>query len=405
MRLGRVAKGLIIAIYLVGMIEGLSYLLIAIGNTRLYEPIRRLESIYADQGEQIELFLAGGDLRTQFDPELGWRYRPGFEGETDSINSAGLRAASEYSLAPDPAKRRVAVFGDSFVYGTEVSNPDCWPAIAERIAPDLELLNYGVPGYGSDQAFLLYEREGQRYAPEQVLVGFAPVNMRRIVNVYRRFISTHEAPLVKPRFLLEPDGSLRLFPNPLPTIESWQALLDDPAKIREWGEFDHWYAPAIYDNPLYDAFASVRLASHFWTRLTRRYLDPDRLFDGPTFRPSSTAFRIQVAVLRAWVDRIEANGAKPTIVMLPDLDSIAGAGGGDPVVYAPLVAALREKGIEVWDAVEAFPITRDEEVLQPLFMPGGHYSPEGNALVANWIVPKLEAQPDFYEASSFSSSK
>jgi len=63
----------------------------------------------------------------------------------------------------------------------------------------LNVLNYGIGGYGFDQAFLRFQREGIALRPDVVLIGFAPDDLGRLVNVYRRFISSRELPLAKPR--------------------------------------------------------------------------------------------------------------------------------------------------------------------------------------------------------------
>lgn len=411
MRIGRTTSWLIYGIYLVVLVEGLSYLLISLANTRLGEPIRRLDDIYAEQTTQIRRLLAEDDMRTQLHPVFGWRYRPGFQNETDTINEAGLRSPVDYALEPAAGKRRVAVFGDSFVYGSEVADAESWPAQLEAMSDDLDVLNYGVPGYGTDQAYLRYEHEGDRYSPDHVVIGFAPVNLRRVVNLYRRFISTHEAPLVKPRFVLDENGELLPVHQSIPSEDEWLAFLDDPDKIREWRDLDYWYAPAIYDNPLHDISAFARLSAQFWTRLSRRYLAEDRLFEGDVFNTESEAFRLEVAVLEALVDRARERGQSVSVLMLPDLDSVVAQHQGRVTIYAPLVDALRERGIEVWDSVEAFEYSgppKDEvastagslppvgagppgkaATVESLFAPGQHYSPEGNARLARWLHERL----------------
>ena len=94
------------------------------------------------------------------------------------------------STAPSP-RRGLCVsllFGDSFVYGNEVSDDDAWCAVLEASSDALEVLNYGVGGYGLDQAFLRFQREGMALHPDVVLIGFTPDDLGRVVNVYRRFI-------------------------------------------------------------------------------------------------------------------------------------------------------------------------------------------------------------------------
>ena len=48
------------------------------------------------------------------------------------------------------------VMGDSFVFGSEVDDADCWPSILELSNKNKEVLNAGVAGYGLI-AFLLFE--------------------------------------------------------------------------------------------------------------------------------------------------------------------------------------------------------------------------------------------------------
>jgi hypothetical protein len=143
------------------------------------------------------------------DSALGWRYRAGFRKGGDAISAQGLRADRVYAARPAAGVVRVAAFGDSYVYGNEVGNDDSWPTQLERSAPDVEVLNYGVGGYGVDQAYLRYLAEGRALAPQVVIIGFAPVDLPRLVNRYRRFLDDRELALAKPRFVLR-GGALAL---------------------------------------------------------------------------------------------------------------------------------------------------------------------------------------------------
>ncbi len=119
----------------------------------------------------------------QFDPELGWAHVPGGQGrlvtpEFDvglSINSDGLRG-DESSRERRPGVRRILLFGDSFAEGWGVEEEQ---ALSARLADCLsqgnetvEVLNFGVAGYGTDQAFLLYQKLGRLYDPDLVVALF-----------------------------------------------------------------------------------------------------------------------------------------------------------------------------------------------------------------------------------------
>lgn len=375
--------------FLVGLLlaEGTAYIGIQVTAGSLDEDIRTVASIYEEQkARMVDVVDQTRLRREEIHPRLGWRYRPGYASPTDRVNAQGLRASREYGPTRRAGILRTAAFGDSFVYGNEVANADCWPAQIERDFPNIEVLNYGVGGYGVDQAYLRYLEEGGALNPEVVVVGFVADDLRRLVNVYRRFLSTREAPRFKPRFLLHQDGTLRLVPNPVPDVAAYERYLSVPMAVTETGIHDWWYEPAIYENPLHDRSAVVRLGVASWIRLRRRYIDPDRLVRAGKFNEQSTAFAIQVRLFEAFAEVARTRGTRVLVVFFPDRDVLSEVSAGGGAVYAPLVAAVRRHGITALDLLEAF--VEAERTLPPgasLFMPGGHYSPRGNEVVARTV--------------------
>ncbi|MGH9198097.1 MAG: hypothetical protein ACRD1T_20485, partial [Acidimicrobiia bacterium] len=273
------------------VLEAGSFAVIAMTARIGEEQIRRTADIFEEQSLMIQKLLEPAPTLTQLDSELGWRYRPGYRDSQNQMNLQGLRSTREYATVPGPGVIRVAAFGDSFVYCNEVGNHDSWPTLMEAMSPSLEVLNYGVGGFGVDQAFLRYMNEGSMLSPDVVVMGFAPDDLRRLVNVYRRFISNREFPLIKPRFLLASDNDLQLLPNPARQVSAYQRYLHQPASIIELGRHDQLYQPAVYENPLFDYSATVRVLVTVASRIYSRYLDPDRFFSAKVFNQESTAFR------------------------------------------------------------------------------------------------------------------
>lgn len=357
-------------------------------------PIRRKATIYAEQSDRIRTLIDGtGTRREQLDPLLGWRYRPSFAKDGDVISAQGARSERSYEPRPAPGTLRVAAFGDSFVYGNEVDTREAWTARMEALFDSVEVLNYGVGGFGLDQAFLRYHQDGHTLAPSVVIVGFVADDLRRLVNVYRRFIADDESPLAKPRFTLGERGALTLLPAPLPDRAAYERLLADPRSVRALGKHDHWYEPAIYDNPLYDYSATVRLASTVWIRLDNRYLDSDRIASAGVFNTESSAYRIQVALFERFAGDITQAGARPLVVLFPDRTTLAAELEGRPPVYAPLARDLERLGIPYVDLSRDFRETARSGGIDPLFRPGGHYSPAGNDVAARAIGRALGADP------------
>ncbi len=102
------------------------------------------------------------------DPELGWSHIPGARGRFStpefshmvSINDMGFRDRDRPgpSEVQDPDAFRVAVLGDSMVWGHGVEDEEVFTRIMERLLPGVEAWNFGVNGYSTDQELLLYGR-------------------------------------------------------------------------------------------------------------------------------------------------------------------------------------------------------------------------------------------------------
>lgn len=383
----------ILAVGLLLVVELAAWLVLWVAAPALGVEARRTGDIYEEQtGWVAELLEPGPGRREVLDSTLGWRYRPGFRLADDAVNAQGLRADREYPQAAGPGILRVAAFGDSFVYGNEVGNADAWAAQVEAEDSTIEVLNYGVGGYGTDQAYLRYLEEGDRLRPHVVLIGFAPVDLPRVVNVYRRFLSDRDLPLFKPRFALDEAGQLALVPNPMRSRGDYLELLDRPEQVAEHGHLDHWYQPLVYENPFHDVSATVRIASAVGARIGRR-TGTDRLLADGTFNENSEAFRIQIAVFDSFATAVEKAGAIPVILLLPDREAVERARAGRRPASSTLRDAVERRGHRVLDVTDAFAARAPAGSVDAWFAPGGHYSAEGNRIAAGAVLDLLQRLP------------
>ena len=106
------------------------------------------------------------ERHTRYDPELGWVSVPNLaisdmygSGKSLTTNSHGFRGPEVQPQVPS-GKRRVLCSGDSFTLGHGVADDDTWCARLSSLDPTLETVNMGQGGYGIDQAFLWYARDG-----------------------------------------------------------------------------------------------------------------------------------------------------------------------------------------------------------------------------------------------------
>jgi lysophospholipase L1-like esterase len=332
------------------------------------------------------------DTLAVFDAALGWRPRPGLDKGTDVIDSRGLRSSREYATSPPAQTFRIAAFGDSFVYGSEVRGEEAWPAQLERIGHGLEVLNFGVPGYGPDQAYLRFLAEVESVHPHAAIFAIATPALLRIVTVSAAFQAEKPHFLAKPRFELDAAGELVLLANPLQKREDLRRFLHNPAAVRALGAHDYWYEPLVYENPVYDYSYTVRLAVALWEKVWRRYLDPERPVVGGrgagAMNASSRAFAILTRLIESFRRDAQERSIQPIVLLLPDgysvLQSRAGKGG----ILDPLARWCAEQGIECLDATQAFEALGAEP--ERGFVNRFHYSAEGNASIARWLAEALD---------------
>lgn len=106
-------------------------------------------------------------LHTEYDPLLGWINKPNIHiqdmyGPNRYIrtNSQRFRNNHDFDIDIPKGKRRWICSGDSFVLGYGVDNDHTWCSVLSSIVPGIESVNMGQGGYGLDQAYLWYMRDG-----------------------------------------------------------------------------------------------------------------------------------------------------------------------------------------------------------------------------------------------------
>ena len=129
---------------------------------------------------------------TRFDPLLGWINEPNASipdmygpGLALHINSQGFRGTRDYSTEVPSGRMRVLCSGDSFTLGYGVGDNQTWVSQLEQLEPKLETVNMGQGGYGVDQAYLWYARDGAELKHDVQLFSFITgdfLRARRAIN-------------------------------------------------------------------------------------------------------------------------------------------------------------------------------------------------------------------------------
>jgi lysophospholipase L1-like esterase len=155
----------------------------------------------------------------QYDADTGNSLRPNTEGWyvkeaaiKISVNSKGLRG-SEIPIEKPAGVFRIVVLGDSFAEGFQVRFRELFSKIVQdRLNSDLcprgstrvEVLNFGVSGYGQAREILAFRHKALRFHPDLVLVLFHGG------NDFRNNTKEWEHNPFNPYFVFDGSGHLRL---------------------------------------------------------------------------------------------------------------------------------------------------------------------------------------------------
>lgn len=326
----------------------------------------------------------------RFDAELGWTWRPSSASDDGlfHVNALGARGERAYDPVPPPGVTRILTFGDSFTFCDEIRDNGAFQHIFENRHPDHEVLNFGVSGYGTDQALLRYRRLGRELGAEVVCIGLLLENIGRNVNRYRPLWNPSTGfCLAKPRFVLE-GQELRLVPQPFPSRSALADALEGGTLLDSIAPDEHWYErPPV---PFGRASAFLRLACGWQAHALRA---PERLWQEPAGEP----FRVTIALLETFQREALAAGARLAPVLLfPAKEDLAAYVDEDRVYWQALLDELERRQIDVLDLIPAL-AARERELRaapeQGTLYFGGHLSSVGNAVVASELWRWLGERP------------
>ena len=378
------------------------------------------------------------DLGTSFQhrvphPTLGWVLEPGASysnrlSETTvrvQYNSQGWRDL-EREFTPAKDTFRILVLGDSFMEGYSVNFADSFHQQLEALARDrghaVEVINLGVGGYGTLQAYLAWHEVGRLYEPDLILLGFYLHNDVRNNSLELEALAVPSAQNLKlaSRPFLDPDQPNR-----------WSVtLVDFENAQRRYLEAQQ--QQKSISNQLARRSALVRIAARiaqeipwpsFWESDPAETKRPSEEKANETPSPAQRDLALQgihycqqpTEYDRAWsiTERIlvrlqreaKAAGSQLAIFSVPDLvevdlKEIKQAEDRSPdeqpvcltegKAHQDLEASLRRLNIEFINLLPAFRQTTQQQEIDLFWFSDRHWNPQGHALAAEEVFEALQ---------------
>lgn len=312
--------------------------------------------------------LIGTPFFGRFDPEIGWAnkenargfHRPnsGEPGGHIEINQKGLRG-KEFPYERVPGNKRLLVLGDSNTFGYGLEESETYPfMLGKMLGEGHEVINAAVIGYGIDQEYLFFRREGVKYSPDVVIVGFSAGDIFDSTCSMR--FGVH-----KPFFRLE-EGRLRLLNSPVPEKVSIKALLERRSPATKF----------------------LFRASHLFRFLFYRFTDPDEVINVHEQEMNNLeGMRVSERIILEIRNICEKAGCRPVFLVIPQQDWLEAAErqGGDIIRrgHDAAVRVLREADVPYIDLWEPF----RANYRNGLFQKGDpvHTNARGNRLIAETV--------------------
>lgn len=317
---------------------------------------------------------------TQYHPKIGYTFIPGIKSRVPHesggyllrANGAGFRCDHELAHERPTGKRRALLFGDSQTAGDGVSNGERYGDVLEKLLPGLEVLNFGLPGTGTDQQYLAYQELAPGLEHDLLILGVHVENIGRVANRYRPYTDENEREVIyaKPYYELQ-GGRLVLGHVPVP-----RAPVERDAMSAEDARHVDWGLP----------FASVR-------KLVKKLGVRDLVQKLTHFQPvpdydsaDNPKWVLMRAILEDW---IRASKTPTLLVPIPLFTFVEGS--SDP---GPYQARFRElaaaTGCVLHDPLPDMKACGEAERRGFRFQTDVHFTPAGHAALARSLRPSVE---------------
>lgn len=316
------------------------------------------------------------DYMENRDPLLGW---PSKRILREKYDASGSRPIPSF---PTPGNSCISLYGDSFTWSDSVDDAAAWSNQLSLLR-NCRVSNYGVSGYGTDQALLRFEQKTQDDAPIVLLNHFTG-DIRRNVTQFRNLTSDDDYFLLKPRFVFEGE-QLKLIPLISPTFEEAKRIADDPGHVLPYEYFAPGGPAGIvnarfpYTASLIRAFGNEHLQAKFRAATVwEAYYREDH---------QSGALPLTVAIMKRFSTIAVARRKRPIVTVIPNAHDIHAFQRSGRWPHQPLIDLLSKTDIEVFDfgpGIVQRLQQRDGDICNIMEKQTcyGHYNEEGYRILA-----------------------
>ena len=357
------------------------------------------------------------------DPYTGYSLRPGMTGwytreglSYVRINSDGMRDR-EHTRTKPPDTIRIAILGDSFAEAMHIPAENTfWSLMESKLkgctGKNVEVLNFGVSGYGTALEFITLQRKVWDYQPDVVILAFLSLN--DVSDNSRELKRTDKVP-----YFVYRDGRLTLDDSFLRT-DAYQNSNSSLYRLGRWIRDRSRVVQAVHNfqyvvkSWLDDRRERKRLAAQKATIQTNGLIATESAAPGNTdfeiySEPHAPvwidAWQVTEGLIRITRDDVTSHGAGFLLVTLSNdvqvlpnpmarENFLKSVGGTDLFYPEKRIIALGQR--EGFDVLTLAPRMQAYAEQHQVYLHGfganignGHWNSTGHAVAADLMTPKV----------------
>jgi hypothetical protein len=320
--------------------------------------------------------------------------RLGWNSFRENVDAEGSRPIPAF-YDPKQNMSCVSLYGDSFIEGFGVAHELAWSNLLSVLL-NCRVANFGVSGYGTDQAFLRFldNRKDQACV---VILGFLSENLLRNVNQLRNLISSSTACFLKPRFVLNEEGQITLVPIPSLTKKEYDDLRRTPELILT-REFFLPGGPSGYQKMKFPyTWGIIKVLPILYKNLV---LHRPTYYDLYQSGHPSQAMEVTVGIMKEFSRVAQERGKQALILIIPTHFDLAHYRRVGKWVYQPLIDILVKERVAFIDVGPKFVQYLGNSDVETLYSPKTqhHLNEQGNWLLAQTVYDYL-VQNKFFSSA------
>ena len=350
-------------------------------------------------------------IKKSFSKHTGWERKPntkGFE-YLNSIRTSFKISQNGYRETENNFNNsKISVIGDSYAFCRYVNDNETWENFLEE-KMNICIRNYGVGNYGIDQAIIKYFNTNIEKETQLIILAFVPETISRIHSYWKHYCEFGNKFAFKPKYTLN-NGKLKLIPTALDENSTIEVLKNKANYIKEndifykkrfllhtykfpymitFFRFIGRYSEIILNLLIYKIYNFFKLKNgiRYFNNAFARVVK-DNINDSYKMYNDVKYTELFYKLIHDFKKKLETKGRKLILLVIPQLHDIKNA-KKEKISYQLFFDKIK-KEINIIDLTNSLKDLSNYTNYYLEDKHGGHFSPEGNRLVAELILNDIK---------------